>query len=245
MDWHGQGRSPRLLPDPLKVHARDFCEYDADIAALMDFAAPHAGGHRPMALAHSMGGHMLLRALHDAPEDFSCAVLSAPMASIETRGVPMAIVGRAAEGMARHHAEDFVWGVNMRDPLTDRFDGNPVTSDAARWQRTQDFIVSHPDIRLVGPTWGWLAAAWHSMRAMADPRWAAKTTTPILICGAGADRICPVGDAALLARSLPCGEYVEINGARHEILMERDAIRADFWRSFDAFTARHVAAPET
>ncbi len=25
MDWHNQGASPRPLPDPLKVHVRDFC----------------------------------------------------------------------------------------------------------------------------------------------------------------------------------------------------------------------------
>jgi len=37
--------------------------------------------------------------------------------------------------------------------------------------------------------------------------------------------------------------YVEIEDAEHEILMENDAIRARFWREFDAFVAARLAEP--
>src|SRR5579862_3570268 len=36
MDWHNQGASPRPLPDPLKVHVKDFAEYDDVVATLLD-----------------------------------------------------------------------------------------------------------------------------------------------------------------------------------------------------------------
>ena len=38
-----------------------------------------------------------------------------------------------------------------------------VTSDVARFQRTQDILRLHPELRLAGPTWGWLEAAYRSM----------------------------------------------------------------------------------
>ena len=38
-----------------------------------------------------------------------------------------------------------------------------------------------------------------------------------------------------MAAALRAGGQVVIPGARHEILMERDPIRAQFWAAFDAF----------
>jgi alpha-beta hydrolase superfamily lysophospholipase len=38
---------------------------------------------------------------------------------------------------------------------------------------------------------------------------------------------------------------IELQGARHEILMETDATRALFWRAFDAFVAKADNAGET
>jgi lysophospholipase len=38
-----------------------------------------------------------------------------------------------------------------------------------------------------------------------------------------------------VAAELRVGGQVAIAGARHEVLMERDAIREQFWAAFDAF----------
>ena len=42
----------------------------------------------PFVLAHSMGAHILLRTLHDRPQAFRAAVLTAPMIAVSTRGYP-------------------------------------------------------------------------------------------------------------------------------------------------------------
>src|SRR5580704_16045321 len=73
LDWRGQGGSGRLVPDaPLRVHIDDFAEYDADLSTFMDrIVAPMLHGDRPpIAVAHSMGGHILLNYLHRNPERF-------------------------------------------------------------------------------------------------------------------------------------------------------------------------------
>jgi len=38
-----------------------------------------------------------------------------------------------------------------------------------------------------------------------------------------------------LAREVRIGSFLMISGARHEILMERDIFREQFWAAFDAF----------
>jgi lysophospholipase len=47
---------------------------------------------------------------------------------------------------------------------------------------------------------------------------------------------------AAVARRIPKGRYVMIPGARHELLMETDPIRAAFFREFDALAATVIGA---
>ena len=106
-----------------------------------------------------------------------------------TRGQPRWLVRVLTGAMtALGRGRDFVWGMAARDPLHMAFADQIVTSDAARFQRTQDFLAQHPDLRLAGPTWGWVAAA--IVPSPALPRLCRHITTPVLICGAGHDRMC-------------------------------------------------------
>ena len=50
------------------------------------------------------------------------------------------------------------------------------------------FLAEHPEIRLAGPTWRWLEAAYRSMAQMEQPGFAEAIVTPCLIFGAGRDR---------------------------------------------------------
>jgi lysophospholipase len=243
LDWRGQGGSGRLVPDdPLKAHIHDFAEYDADLETLMDqIVEPMPGGKRPIALAHSMGGHILLRYLNRRPGRFAAAAFSAPMLMFSTRGQPRWLVRLVTDGMTRvGHATDFVWGMAGRDPLTMDFRDQIATSDARRFQRTQDFLALHPALRLAGPTWGWVAAGFRSIAGFARPGYGEDITTPVLVCGAEQDRICVTEDARRFAMRMPRATYVEIAGAEHEILMERDVFRHRFWSAFDVFMADHI-----
>jgi lysophospholipase len=138
--------------------------------------------------------------------------------------------------MRAGHARDFVLG-GGRDPLTMTFADQLVTSDRERFHRSQDILAEHPQLKLAGPTWGWVAAALRSILCFAGKGYAEAITTPVLICGAGHDRICVTDDTRRFARRMPHATYLEIEGAEHEILMERDVFRDRLWRAFDAFMA--------
>jgi len=136
------------------------------------------------------------------------------------------------------HGKDGVWGMASRDPLTMTFARQIVTSDRARFQRTQDFLKTHPDLRTFGPTWGWVAAADRSIAHFTVQGFAENISTPALIMGAGRDRIVISEAARRFAARMPACVYQTIENAGHEILMERDELRSQFWRAFDAFIDR-------
>jgi lysophospholipase len=127
-----------------------------------------------------------------------------------------------------------------RDPLKMQFADQIVTSDANRFRRTNELLAKNPGIRLAGPTWGWLEAAFRSMRQMRAKGYAEAITTPALVFGAGRDRICLTAATRAFAARMPDARYVELEDAEHEILMENDSIREKFWREFDAFVAEEI-----
>jgi len=239
-DWPGQGGSYRMLADPLKAHIGNFSEYDAALWRFMDEVVKPMGDAPPVVLAHSMGGHIALRAMHDRPDAFRCAVLSAPMLRAQTRGYPPVLARIASWVEYQLGAQnDWVWGMDGRDPHKITFDTQLVTSDRARFQRTQDFLRAHPDLRLAGPTWGWLEQAYRSMAMMQAPGYAEAITTPVLLCAAGKDRIVDATAEHAFIKRLPNGQLFDMPEAEHEILMESDPIRTRFWSAFDSFVAKY------
>lgn len=235
-DWRGQGGSARALADPLKCHVGSFAEFDDDLESFMDQVVAKRTTSPPLLLAHSLGSHLALRALHDHPAMFRAAVLVAPMLAIATRGYPGWLTRAITALQTRMgKAEVFAWGMAGRDPHLITFERQLCTSDVARFSHTQDILRTHPSIRLAGPTWGWIEAAYRSMKQTAAPGYAEAIQTPTLIVGAGKDRIVKTEATRRFAARLPHGRYVEFETSEHEILMEQDAIRASFWREFDAF----------
>jgi lysophospholipase len=237
MDWRGQGGSDRLLSDDSrKSYVKDFAEYDEDLDAFMDQIVAPMGDAKPVAVAHSMGGHNLLRYLAGKPNAFARAVLTAPMVAVSFRGnaawlvtLVTALQNRLGRGAA------WVWGMEARDPHRMSFATQMVTSDQARFARAQKILREQPDLRLAGATWTWLAAA---MRSMAWVKTQAQhIATPLLIIGAGADKIVVTQETRAFAVRLPNARYLELAGAGHEILMERDGFRAQWWAAVDAFLA--------
>jgi lysophospholipase len=243
LDWRGQGGSERGLADPLEAHVTGFADYDADLRVFVDevITPLSRGRDARFALAHSMGAHILLRALRADPQMFAATVMIAPMLRLETSGYPGWLVRALSFAHERlGPSQAWVWGMRQRDPLHLRFQDNRVTSDRARFKRTQNLLAANPALRLAGPSWGWLEAAYRSMAEMRRPGFAERITTPCLVVGAGRDRIVSTSAIRDFAPRLPHGTYIELADAEHEILMENDSIRARFWAALDAFVSNYL-----
>jgi lysophospholipase len=245
-DWRGQGGSDRLLPNRRKAHIEDFAAYDQDLnTVIRDVVKPLAAsrGTKPIVVAHSMGGNILLRRLHDVQGEFAAAILSAPMVGITPRGVPWWLVEWIANRFNRNEpSTDFVWGMGKRDQLRLPFALQIVTSDTKRYTRNQKLLAADPELRLNGPTWGWLGAALHAIDLLKKPCYAEAIETPSLLIGPGRDRVCDTEATRAFAARMPHADYVEIAGAQHEILMERDPLRVQWWAAADAFLKKNAPA---
>jgi lysophospholipase len=235
IDWRSQGLSQRALSDRNKGYVRSFSDYDTDLETLVKEVVLPDCPPPLFALGHSMGATVLLRAAYRGRRWFDRMVLSAPM---------IVLAGRAASRGAKITARTlrylgmggaYVPGGGPTPVATRPFIGNPVTSDPVRYARTAAIVEAEPDLGLAAPTIGWVDAAFRAMAEMAEPSFPARIRQPLLILAAGEDELVSTPAIGEFALRLRAGAHLVISGARHEILMERDRFRSQFWAAFDAF----------
>jgi lysophospholipase len=115
------------------------------------------------------------------------------------------------------------------------FLGNILTSDPVRYARNAAILEAEPALALGAPTVAWCDSAFRSMRALREPSYPARIRQPMLIVAGGNDQI--VSNSAIedFAGLLRAGSQLVIVGAQHELLMEQDRFRSQFWAAFDAF----------
>ncbi|MCB1515171.1 MAG: alpha/beta hydrolase [Hyphomicrobiaceae bacterium] len=245
LDWRGQGRSFRPLPDLRKSHITDFAEYDKDLVRFMkDVVLPDCPPPY-IALAHSMGGNILLRAATQPGSWFSHMVMTAPMVQIadEKIGIPQGLALRLAEMVSMSgFSTSFVPGGSSTPVEMGAFEGNVLTSDPERWARTKAVLQAAPELGLGAPTVGWLRAAMRSCARLTASDFAETVKVPVLMLAAGEDKIVSTRAIEELGVKLKLGSHLLLPGALHEILQEADAIRQRFWAAFDAYLEGAVVA---
>jgi lysophospholipase len=234
-DWRGQGLSGRELDNARKGHIDDFSLYERDLEALaVQALAPFCP--RPwFALGHSMGAAVLLLQSREGRSPFDRLVLTSPM--IGLRGLRRPLFTRfLAEALdIAGFGAAFVPGGGATAAITRRFESNILTSDEARYRRSGDVVAACPAVGLGDPTIGWVNAAFRCMRRFEDPEFPLRTPTPILVVASGGDRLVDTRAVERFATRLKAGKLIVVPHAEHEILMERDVFREQFWAAFDAF----------
>ena len=76
------------------------------------------------------------------------------------------------------------------------------------------------------------------MTASLAPGYLERIDLPLLLMSAGEDRLIDISSHGAVVARLKQGEHVVIAGAKHEIMMETDPLRAQFWQAFDRLAAR-------
>ncbi len=232
-DWRGQGGSDRLLADRNRGHVDRFDDYLLDLDAVMTSVVAPLGPMPRIALAHSMGGAVLLHALQRDPQTFERCVLSAPMIGLSMVKRPKAAHFAARMLAALGFSARYVPGGT--DQTTIPFPDNPLTRDEARHGIAGKIFSVAPDLALASPTIGWAATSFAAMAALQQPSIAPSIPTPILIAAGPDDRITSTPMAETFAARLPNGRFLALPQSEHEILLEVEPVRAAFWQAFDAF----------
>lgn len=242
-DWRGQGLSARLLPDRLKGHARAVEEFLDDFSRLLDDYEARAPKPWIM-LGHSMGAVLNLLSLENGESRFSAAILSSPMLRIKTGKRSLWSVRFAARWNVRHgKAAEYVLD-NYDDPFEHTFEGDALTSDEARYERWREQLYACPHLAVGGLTWGWLNFAVEAGERALKPSALRKVRIPLTIVQAAADDRVWKSTSKWAAKRIPKARYVEVAGAKHEVMMEIDDRREVFLREFDALADKVAPRPE-
>ncbi|HYD31040.1 MAG TPA: alpha/beta hydrolase [Azospirillaceae bacterium] len=238
LDWRGQGLSTRPLPQAQRGHTADFRRYEDDLDLFMaSVVGPQATG--PLVLfAHSMGGLNALNWLVDHPDrNVAGLLLSAPMLAINTAPLPSPIAAALAR-MACHAGltEAYAPGQGDYDRARgSRFEGNVLTGDSHRFRIHHDGFATNPELALGGVTYGWLNAAYRAMARLFAPGVPESIAVPVLLLSAPADQVVDARAHRAIARRLPRAVLCEYPEARHELMMETDAVRDRVWADIDGF----------
>jgi lysophospholipase len=236
VDWRGQGKSWRHGHPDKRLHD-DFQDDVADAHAYLKFIPVDAGLPRIM-LAHSMGGHIGMRVLHDEPDTFKCAVMTAPLFGLNVPEI--AAMGLARTMCAAGFGDAYL---PAHGPWTRaRLDTNLslLTTDDARRDMQVYWMEKDPALRMGGLTMCWIRAALISIRLVRQPEYLRTVTTPILAIRSSREVVVSNADIAQVVGHLPNAQMITIDGALHEVMMERDSLRDQFWRAFDGFVAKQL-----
>lgn len=235
-DWRGQGGSDRRLGNRLKAHVDSYGEYDRDLEAftqqvlLPDCPPPY------FAVAHSMGGLMALRAARDNRARYARMVLVGPLVAFGPTRPRQPVACQIAALMTAMGLGEINASGQARETIGRiAFAGNRLTRDAKRFERSREIALRIPQVSVEGPTYGWLYATCRASREAMAPEFARAIKVPTLIVVGALDKVVSLAAVERLAAEIRGGSQVVIAGAEHELLIERDSVRDQFFAAFDAF----------
>lgn len=234
-DWRGQGGSGRTAPDPHVGHIDDFAIWIDDIAAyfagwIARTPAPH------VVIGHSMGGHLLLRALAERRIAPDAAVLVAPMLGF-TAPYPDWFGQKVAAVMCRiGDPARAAWKISEKPGSPLRMRQMLLTHDADRYADEHWWRVAVPENALGPGSWRWVERAYSSFLSLARPAVLEAVGTPLLILAAQTDKLVASKASIRDAARLP-NATLHVYGpeAAHELLREADPVRDDALARIDAF----------
>lgn len=227
-DWRDQGLSTRTGAGP------DLFErMKSDLIRMSAWARERAGA--PVALvAHSMGGHVALRALADSAGFASRterAVLLAPMLGLGGRSLLAPLAWMIAKWQVkRGRGTQYPSGQGPYGPAwRSEAHRNRLTGDRARFERAFAWFDFDENLAAGGATWHWVAAAGASMRALNRPDVLTRIGTKTLFFVGTREIVVDSGRIERAVRLMPNAKLITVPEGRHELLQETDAIQAIIW----------------
>ena len=237
VDHRGQGKSTRLTSKRHLGHIDKFSDYIVDFSLFVDQVVKPRQHQALFLLCHSMGSTIGTLYLHQHPNVFKAAALSAPMF-----GVKLPVPRKIIDGLAK--ALDFsnwpLYVLGGTDFQFKPFDNNELTNSINRYLEFHRIYKAYPDVQLGSPSNHWLREALTA--ADKAKLLLPALNTPTLTLQASEDHIIDnnVFDEIFgnLTASSLC-ERLRLDPAKHEILVEVDAVREQALDAIFTFFNNH------
>jgi lysophospholipase len=225
-DWRGQAGSGRLGKDAVTGHVADFAIWIDDLAHFWESWVAETPGPHVLA-GHSMGGHLVLRALAERRVSPDAMVLSAPMIGVSGPPLPLPLLHGVAQLMnvvGEPTRQAWKWSEKPGELPAAR--ANLLTHDADRYADELWWREHRPELVMGPASWRWVERAYASSRGLEVAGALEAITVPVLILSTSGDKLVSHPANLRAARRIPKGELVAFGPeAHHEILREVDAVR--------------------
>lgn len=238
-DWRGQAGSGRLGKDAVTGHIADFGIWIDDLADFWaDWAATAPAPH--VLAGHSMGGHLVLRALAEGRVAPDAMVLSAPMVGVKGPALPLPLLRKVAQLMcALGDPARPAWKWSEKPGELPAGRANLLTHDAARYDDEEFWRTARPELVMGPASWRWVERAYASWAMLEAPGALEQVQTPVLFLSTSSDQLVSHPANLRAAGRLPRGEMIAFGPeAHHEILREADAVRGRAMAGVAEFLAR-------
>jgi lysophospholipase len=243
-DWRGQAGSGRLGSDPVTGHIDDFSIWITDLA---DFWGEWSKGRKgPLVLAgHSMGGHLVLRAVAEqvfdpAPDGL---ILSAPLLGVHPQYIPMVVqvlVATVMSTLGDPKRPAWKWSEKPGELPPNR--QRLLTHDDERYADEAWWREHRPQLAMGPGSWGWVKSMLASVRRLEEPGLLEAVEVPVCIVATSDDRLVSPQAIRKAVERLQHVDFLEFGPeAAHEVLREEDGIRDKALAAIDAFLDRLTA----
>lgn len=233
IDWRGQGLSERLLDDKNIGHIEDFKNYQNDVEVIINEAKDASLVKPWIIFAHSMGGLIGLRTLHDNPV-FEKVVFTSPMWGIQMPPILksgasiimslISLIGKMETYAPTTSPETRI--------LNEEYEFNKLTSDIRNFKLLRQQLIQHPDLQIGGPSSAWVSAALDEIEFQIGKE---PPITPAL---------CFLGEKEEIIDNLAVREFcknwdscdlISIPDAKHDLLMEKKMILHSLFEKLEKF----------
>ncbi len=235
-DWRGQGASGRLSANPHVGHISDFGIWIDDLADFWKNWSASIEGPR-IIMGHSMGGHLVLRALVERAIAPDGAILIAPMLGIESPPLSVRAAARMAHILAKIVPSRFpAWPGNEKPSLPYASRQRFLTHDAGRYADEIWWRTAFPELVLGPPSWQWLDAAYRSFSAIEEGEVLELIRVPLLALATEGDKlVSPIATKRIIGRIPAASLRMFDQSVAHEILREADVPRSQALDAIDGF----------
>jgi lysophospholipase len=244
-DWRGQAASGRLGKDAVTGHIDDYAIWIDDLAHIWAMWVKETPGPHILA-GHSMGGHLVLRALVEARVAPDAVFLSAPMLGFQTPPLPLSVLHGVAMMMCKvGDPMRQAWKWSEKPGEVPEARESLLTHDPERYRDELWWRDERPELVMGPASWRWVERGYASLRGMEEPGAMEKVDVPIFIFSTSNDKLVSHDANVRAAGRLPKAELLEFGKeAHHEILREVDEVRGRAMDGIAEFLDR-VAPPHS
>ena len=239
LERQGQGGSERLTPWRDLGHVDSFEPDVTAVKALVRTVIRPAEGAPLFVLGHSEGGLIALRTAQTGLP-MQGLVLSSPAFDLKALPRPRSDFARFTPAL-RALRLGWVRAPDQKGWRRDASDGKAqgLTHDASRGKVQAAWMLANPDLRMGGRSLGGFAAFLDASDTAA--RDIDRTTAPVLMLGAGQDRVVSTSLQTRLCRQMKACREIRYASAGHDLHMESDGVRDAWLAEVMTFATAHAS----